>query len=261
MPEQVGLLVVEQVEREPLAEARQQPPRVHGVGLADVEHVEADDAHDALAQIGRVAQPLQRAVGELGADVGVVAVARPRVEVQAAVPSAPADARLAEIVEQRRQPHAQRHGVVGRRLDDRERVLVDGEVVIAALLVVADRRLELRKQRDEHAGVAGKAERPARLAAEQQLRELPHPVRGEATADPLARDELHRRGLLVHLAQRLLVGLEAELRDEPQRPHEPQRILREAPLRDRAQHPPLDVSAAVERVDERAVGQPPGDRR
>ena len=67
--------------------------------------------------------------------------------------------------------------------------------------------------------------------------------------------------LLAHLAQRLLVGLEAELRDEAQRAHEPQRILaRSSAARPCAARRASRSSAAVERVDELAVGEPPRDR-
>ena len=75
-----------------------------------------------------------------------------------------------------------------------------------------------------------------RLRAEQQLRELAHPVGGEPAADPLGRDEPHRRRLLAHLPQRLVVRLEVELRDEAQPADEPQRILGEAVRRHGAQH-------------------------
>ena len=99
-----------------------------------------------------------------------------------------------------------------------------------------------------------RASRSARAGsrAEQELRELAHPVRGEAAADALARDELHRRRLLAHLLEQLGVRLEAELRDEAERPDEPQRILAEALRRDRAQAARLEVGAAAERVDELA---------
>ena len=64
----------------------------------------------ALAQLGRIAKPLERLLGELRADllVASVRVAALRVVVQPAVGAAPGDVRLAEVVEERREPHAQR---------------------------------------------------------------------------------------------------------------------------------------------------------
>ena len=54
--------------------------------------------------------------------------------------AAPCRGRLAQIVEKRREPHPQRRTGVRSRLDDHERVLVERQVVIAALLVEPDRR-------------------------------------------------------------------------------------------------------------------------
>src|SRR5439155_1673950 len=84
---------------------------------------------------------------------------------------------------------AKRRTDVGRRLHGCERVLVDGEVVEPALLVEADRGLELRQKLHEHAGIARDPQRLQRIAAEQQLRELAHSVRSETAADPLPGDE------------------------------------------------------------------------
>jgi hypothetical protein len=135
-------------------------------------------------------------------------------------------------------------------------VLVDREVVVAALLVEADRGAELRQQLDEDAGVAREPQRAGGLRAEQELRELAHPVRGQAAADPLARDELHGRRFLAHLDEQLLVGLEPELGDEAQRADDSQRVLAEALGRDRAQTVGLEVRASPEGVDELAGVQP-----
>ena len=77
--------------------------------------------------------------------------------------------------------------------------------------------------------------------AEQELRQLAHPVRREPAADALARDEAHARRLLAHLRERLLVRIEVELRDEAQAADEPQRILGEAVRRDRPQDAALEV--------------------
>ena len=90
-------------------------------------------------------------------------------------------------------------------------MLVDGEVVVAALLVEPDRGAELGQELDEDAGVAREPQRAGGLGAEEELRQLPHPVRRQAAADALAGDELHRRRLLPHLVEQLVVRLEAEL--------------------------------------------------
>ena len=83
--------------------------------------------------------------------------------------------------------------------------------MVAALLLEADRRGELRQHVDEHAGVACDAQRLRGLGAEQELRELAEPVGRDAAADPLAGDKLDARRVGPHLCERLLVGVEAEL--------------------------------------------------
>ena len=50
-------------------------------------------------------------------------------------------------------------------------------------------RLELRQQLCEDSSLDRQPERLGWMRAEQQLRELPHPVGGEPAADPLRRDE------------------------------------------------------------------------
>ena len=87
--------------------------------------------------------------------VATLSQLRLRVEVQATVGPAPGRLRLAEIVQEGCEPHPQGRIGVGGRLDDLEGVLVERQVVIAALLVEADRGLHLRQQVHEHARVAG----------------------------------------------------------------------------------------------------------
>ena len=77
----------------------------------------------------------------------------------------------------------------------------------------------------------------------------PPPIRSPETRRDAAR-------LFAHLRERLLVELEIELRDEAKPAHDAQRILCEAARRDRAQHAALQVFAAFERIDDRAVGKP-----
>ena len=218
----------------------------------------AHDACNALAQLRRIPKPVERLLGQPRADllVAAVGVAALCVVVEPAVGAAPCDVRLAEVVEERGQPNAQRKPGVGCRLNDLERVLVDGQCVPAALLLEPDRRLELRQEVNEHARVAGEPQRLGRLRPEQQLRQLPHPVGREAASDSLTRDELDARRLLAHLPKRLLVGAQAELRDEPETANEPQRILGEAGRRDGPQRPRLEIVAAMVGIDERPVGEP-----
>ena len=99
-----------------------------------------------------------------------------------------------------------------------------------------------------------------RLGAEEELRQLPHPVRGEPAADPLRRHVGHLRRPLAHLAERVLVRLEAELRDEAQAADDPQRVVAEARRARRAEDAPLEVAAAVERVEHLAGLDAAGDR-
>ena len=65
-----------------------------------------------------------------------------------------------------------------------------------------------------------------------------------------------RRRLVAHLLQRRLVRLEAELRDEAQRAHEPQRILREARAGGRPQDARARDPPAPQGIDELAGREP-----
>ena len=167
---------------------------------------------------------------------------------------------LPEVVQQRRQAHLERRPGVGGRLDDGEDVLVERQVLAVALLLVADRRRELGQHVDEHAGVPREPQRLRRMRAEQELRELPHPVRRQPAADPLARDVLDPRRPLAHLAQRVLVGIDVELRDEAEAADDPERVVAEARRPGRAEDAPLEVGAAAERVEDLPRLEPPRDR-
>ena len=254
--------MVEQVAGQLGAVSREQAPRAHRIGAARVEHVAAHDPQHVAAQLVRIPQPRERVRGEVCTHLFVVLAreARLGVVVQAPVGAAPGDVRLAQVMEQRRKPHGERRSGVGGRLDDGERVLVDGHVVIATLLLEADRPFELREDGDEHARVARDAQRLGGLRAEQQLRELAHAVRSQTAADPLTRDEADAVGVLAHLLQRGVVGLETELRDEAQPAHDPKRVLGEAVRRDRAQDAAPEVPLPVVRIDERPVGEAAGHR-
>ena len=258
----IRLLVVEKLECDLVAVLREEPPRAERIPLAELEHVVADDAQNARAKRVRVAEACERGLRKLAADllVAFVGEAGLRVVVQPAVGAPPRNVRLAEVVEERREPNGERGVHVRRGLHDLERVLVDRERVITALLIEPDRALELGQELDEHARVAREPKRARGLFAEQQLRQLAHPVGGEAAADPLAGDEPYRLRLGAHLLARRLVDVEAELRDEAQRANEPQRIFREARGRHRPQHAALEILAAVERIDDLARREPARDR-
>jgi hypothetical protein len=156
LAEQVGLLMVDELEGELVSIATEEAPRAEGVAPPRLEHVAADDSDHPLAQRVRIPKAQQRSGGEVCADLVVPALgkARLRVVVQTSVGPSPGDARLAKVVEERREPHREREAAVGRGLHDGEGVLVDGEVVVAALLVEADRRTELGEELDENARVA-----------------------------------------------------------------------------------------------------------
>ena len=51
------MLVVDEVERELVAVAREEPPRAQGVALSRLEHVAAHDPDDAPPQRVRIAEP------------------------------------------------------------------------------------------------------------------------------------------------------------------------------------------------------------
>ena len=139
---------------------------------------------------------------------------------------------------------------VCRRLHDREEVLVERERLARGAEVVADHRPVLRQHLDEGAGVPREPQGEGGPAAEEELRELPEPVRLLPAADPLRRDVPQAAGARAHLVEGLVGEREVELRDEAQAAEDAQGILLEAPGRDRAQEPLLEIDAAAERVDE-----------
>ena len=167
---------------------------------------------------------------------------------------------LPEVVQQRRQAHLERRPRVGGRLDDGEDVLVERQGLAVALLLVADRRCELGQHVDEDAGVPREPQRLGRMRAEQELGELAQPVRRQPAADPLTRDVLDPRRPLAHLPQRVVVGIDVELRDEAKAADDPERVVAEARRPGRAEDAPLEIGAAAERVDDLPRLEPPRDR-
>src|SRR5712691_3494562 len=114
----VGLLMIDELERDLFAVFREKTPRAERIALADLEHVVADDAKHPRAQRVRVAEPAERALCELAPDLLVASVREPGlpVVVQPRVRAAPGDVGLAEIVEERGQANSQRVLPVGRCL-------------------------------------------------------------------------------------------------------------------------------------------------
>jgi hypothetical protein len=167
---------------------------------------------------------------------------------------------VGEVVQERAQADLEPVACGRRVLDHREHVLVERQMLARAVLDVPGRGGELRQQVLEHAAVAGEPERLRGLGAEQQLRELAHPVAREPAADPLGRDVVDLGGPLAHLAERVLVRVEVELGDEAEPAHDPERVVAEARGRRRAKDPALEVGPPAERVEQLAGLEPPGHR-
>ena len=179
----VGVLVVDELQRELVSVLREKPSRAQRVALPDLEHMVAHDPNDAVAQRVRIAQPKQRLPGELATDLLVAPVreAGLRVVVQPPVRPPPRGVRLAQIVEQRGEAHRQRVARVRRGLDDREGVLVDR----AASGSGSPGRSRSRASNSGSSATSTPVSRARRsafagLRAEQQLRQLPHPVGARA---------------------------------------------------------------------------------
>jgi hypothetical protein len=201
---QIGEPVRDEVECERVTVLREKAPR----GLrrrVDGVRVGANEVRHVPLQARGIAQTREDRRRDARSDLGVLCEAGSR--------------RLAEIVQQRSQSNLERCAGVGRRLDDGEDVLVERAV---------EGGLELGDQLQEHPSVPGEPERLGRMRAEEQLRELPHPVGAESAADALRRHEPHRLGVLAHLGQRLLVRVEVVLGDEAEPADEPKRVLAEA---------------------------------
>ena len=253
----------EQVEGAILAVPGEKPARAQGQRpLGHVEHVLADDARDGRCQPHRIAKSRERSRDELRPDLLVRALAElgVRVEVEPAVRAAPGRRGLARIVEERREADAEPRAGVGGRLDDAEEVLVERQLVVAALLVEADRRFELGQDLDERAGVAREPERLRRRGAEEELRELAQAVAREPASDPLAGDVDESRRPFPHLPLRLGIEVEAELRDEAETAHDSQRIVLEAHARSSSAGSGARGRQPAERIDQLARRQPARDR-
>ncbi len=239
---QVSLLVRHEVAREPFTVVAQEPPREQLVHVVRLEGVRRDEIDDVVAQPRRIAEPFQNPIGDARTLRGVFA---------------DVNVRLAEVVQQRGQPNRQRHRRVR---DDCEGVLVDRSALALVLRVVADHRSELGDERHENAAIAREPQRLRDARAEQEPRQLAHAVRLEAAADALSGYESNARRFVDHLAQRLVVRREVELRDEAQAADDSQWILCERTRRNGSKHAVVEILLAVEGIDELVVGKPARDR-
>ena len=130
-------------------------------------------------------------------------------------------------------------------------------VVVVRVRVEPDRRPELGEQRDEHAGVAGEPQRLARLAAEQELRELAHPVGRRARRRSARPRRARRRSAFSRIWASVSSSGSSPSCETNRRPRTSRSGSScEAALRDRPEDAGLEVVAPAERVDELAVGEP-----
>ncbi len=100
---------------------------------------------------------------------------------------------LSEIVEKPCKTDAQRRVALGEVLHDGELVLVERLRLPGRIEPIADRIVHLRQDHLERARVTHQPQGVARARAEEEPRELAHPVRGDPAADPLRRD-VHQAG-------------------------------------------------------------------
>ena len=71
---------------------------------------------------------------------------------------------------------------------------------------------------------------------------------------------LDLRRPLAHLAQRVLVGIDIELRDKAQPAHDPQRVVPKARWAGRAEDPAFEIGSAAERIEHLTGLEPARDR-
>ncbi len=122
---------------------------------------------------------------------------------------------------------------------------VDVEVVVRVLLDAAE-RLELRQQGRRRPELAQELQPPQRVGAgqqEAQLRELALPRRLPRSPSLPAGE-----------GQGVLVDFQPDAGGDPRRPHDPERVVREAPRRDGAQNAVVQVGKPAMRV-KRGRGQ------
>src|SRR5438034_5081190 len=137
---QVGPLVRDEVAGELVAVVAQEAPREQGVDVVRLERMRAYELDDVAAQARGIPKPLENAVRDPRSFSSMFANV---------------DVRLAEVVEQRCEPHRKR---LRRTLNDGEGVLLGRAALPDVLLVIADRGGELRDHGEKHAGIAGEPE-------------------------------------------------------------------------------------------------------
>ena len=202
-------------------------------------HELRDRVHDVAGVLQR-AEPLLRH-----------ACAHDLVVVEAhTTPGVRARLRLADVVEQRGQPHEE----LGARVaDHRDGV---GEHVLVAVhgILLEAHGVELGQ---ELVGEPGRREEPqarARIVDQQEL--------GQLVTDALRADDLEAMTQLLHCRHEIGLRLEGELRQEARRPQHAKRIVEERHrrLHRRAQSVRRKVCRATERIDQLRIGQPEGHR-
>src|SRR4029077_14233784 len=145
---QVCLLVREEVERELVPVLAKEPAREELVDVLERERVRSYEPRHVRAQSGRVAKPAQHRGCEVGTALRV----------------GPVRLRLSEIVQKRAEAHRERRVRIGCRLNDGEDVVVERQMLAPAVLLEAERGLELREQGGEDAGVTREPQGPGGLA-------------------------------------------------------------------------------------------------
>ncbi len=214
--------------------------------------MEVHELGDLLDDLLRVPQRAQTLAGHLRADHLVV------VEAHAAALDEPAGGRLADVVEQRREPQHEvrlraRLLEVDRLVEHDEGVLVD-VLVLVVLVDLQPHGRHLRQHVVGEAGVDHQLEPPARVHAAQQL--------GQLDLDPLRGDPVDLAVHVVDRGEHAGRRGEAELAHEPDRAHHPQRVVGERLLRGRrrVEHLATQRVPAVVRVDELLRRQVDGHR-
>jgi hypothetical protein len=153
---QVGVLVVDELEGELAPVARQKATSLHRARQSfGSVCVPRDDRNDSTPQVDRVAQTQHHLLGDLRAHGGVVG-------------PGPTSLGLAEVVQQRREPHREACAGIGGGLDDREAVFLQRHRLPPRAEPVPDRLAELGQDDLEHSSVAREQQSAPRLAAEQE---------------------------------------------------------------------------------------------
>ena len=211
--------------------------------------VQFDQLGNVADHVVRETQRSQPAAGQLRADHLV------QVELHPPVGQQRPGLRLADVVQQRGQPHGQVavQRVARLQLDGLgqhgEAVLVD--VLVAVMLVrLHPQPGHLRQHLVGGAGLNQEVDAPRGVRGEHEL--------GQLAGHAFGGDDPQPRRLLGHGRTHLGRDGEAQLGREPGRAHDPQRVVAEGVLGPSggAQHPLSQGVEAAERVDQLVAGQP-----